>query len=60
MANYYLKNSIWLLSEKIVRLIVNFISVVYLANLLGPTIYGEYSYLYSIGMIIYTISSLGL
>lgn len=60
MEKKYLKNSMWLLSEKLIRILINFVAVIYLANYLGPDLYGKVNYVYSIGMIIFTISSLGM
>ena len=56
----YLFNTIWLLSEKSLQIITNFIVVIFLSRYLGPNDYGAYTYSQSfIGMFL-ALSTLGL
>lgn len=50
----------WMLFEKTMRILINFISIAYIANAIGPEVFGRINYLYNIGFVIFTISSLGL
>ncbi|MCH4552111.1 flippase [Aestuariibaculum lutulentum] len=56
----YGKNTIWLLSEKIVRLLSGLLIGTWVANYLGPGEYGLYNYAVSIATLFASIASLGL
>ena len=56
----YFKNTSWLLTERIVRLIVNFVIIIYVIRYLGPDEFGLLSYAISFAALFATIATLGL
>ena len=56
----YFKNTSWLLTERIVRLVVNFLINIYIIRYLGPDDFGLLSYAISFAALFTTISTLGL
>lgn len=56
----HFNSAIWMLSEKILRIFINFFSMAYIARNIGPEQFGQVNYLYGLGFIAFTLSSLGL
>ncbi len=60
ISNKYFTSSLWLLAEKLVRMILNLLIGVWIARYLGPSDFGTLSYVQSIVVIFTTLASLGL
>ncbi len=58
--NRYTENTAWLLSERIIRISVNFLITIYLVRYLGPDKFGLLSYAISYFSIFSSLASLGL
>lgn len=56
----YLLNTSWLFAEKILRIVLTFIVVVWMARYLGPEEFGMYNYALSFVALFSVISTLGL
>lgn len=56
----YLLNTSWLFAEKILRIILTFIVIVWMARYLGPEQFGTYNYALSFVALFSIISTLGL
>ncbi len=56
----YFKNTSWLLTERIVRLIVSFLINIYVIRYLGPDDFGLLSYAISFAALFTTLATLGL
>ncbi|RPI74388.1 MAG: flippase [Ignavibacteriales bacterium] len=56
----YFKNTSWLLTERTIRLIVNFLINIYVIRYLGPDDFGLLSYAISFAALFTTFSTLGL
>ena len=59
-ANRYTGNTLWLLSERIIRVSINFLITIYLIRYLGPKNFGLLSYAISYFSIFSGLASLGL
>jgi len=59
-ANRYTGNTLWLLSERIIRVSINFLITIYLIRYLGPKNFGLFSYAISYFSIFSGLASLGL
>lgn len=59
-ANRYTENTLWLLSERIIRVSINFLITIYLIRYLGPKNFGLLSYAISYFSILSGLASLGL
>ncbi|EPE4789746.1 flippase [Vibrio vulnificus] len=58
--NKYLKNSIWLILDRILRMLVGFFISVLIVRHLGPSDFGYYSYIIGVVYILYSLAGLGL
>ena len=56
----YLANTSWLFLERILRIIISFVVVIYVVRYLGPKDFGLYSYVLSFTWLFVAISTLGL
>jgi O-antigen/teichoic acid export membrane protein len=56
----YLANTSWLFFERILRIIISFVVVIYVVRYLGPADFGLYSYALSFTWLFLAISTLGL
>lgn len=56
----YLKNTSWLLSERITRIAINFFITIYIIRFLGPGDFGLLSYAISFAALFAAISTLGM
>ncbi len=56
----YLANTSWLFFERILRIIISFVVVIYVVRYLGPKDFGLYSYVLSFTWLFVAISTLGL
>lgn len=58
--NKYFANTSWLFFERIIRIIISFVVVIYVVRYLGPKDFGLYSYVLSFTWLFISISTLGL
>ncbi len=56
----YFKNTSWILTERIIRLVVSFLINIYIIRFLGPDDFGLLSYAISFAALFATLSTLGL
>jgi O-antigen/teichoic acid export membrane protein len=56
----YLANTSWLFFERILRIIISFVVIIYVVRYLGPKDFGLYSYVLSFTWLFVAISTLGL
>ena len=56
----YLANTSWLFFERVIRIIVSFVVVIYVVRYLGPRDFGLYSYVLSFTWLFVAVSTLGL
>ncbi|MBT8383680.1 MAG: oligosaccharide flippase family protein, partial [Ignavibacteria bacterium] len=56
----YFANTSWLFFERVLRIIISFVVVIYVVRYLGPKDFGLYSYVISFMWLFASISTLGL
>jgi O-antigen/teichoic acid export membrane protein len=56
----YLANTSWLFFERVLRIIISFVVIIYVVRYLGPKDFGLYSYVLSFTWLFVAISTLGL
>lgn len=57
--NIVFKNSLWLFSDKLIKLLSSFLISVWIIRYFGPIEFGKFSFAYSIAFLLITISALG-